>query len=249
MTHQIISSIALAMAFFASTPGYAQDAEAGTSGQTALTLADVLERYAPGRINSTEIASQALDEVGQQRAMTEAQFAKQEVVCHEKFFVTSCMDAAKDRRRAALKQLRAIEVEANAYNRRANAERRERALRERQLKQETEAADRQSMANPEKSGKESETQATPQDIADVESRSRRITATGDAAQTKPYNTERAAERAKEQSQEREKESAAAKKRADNVEAYKKKQQHSIERQREIAAEREAKKKEGGAKSQ
>jgi colicin import membrane protein len=249
MNHKIISSIALAVAFFASAPGFAQDASAGTTGQTALTLADVLERYSPGKITSTELANQALEDAEQQRALAEAQFAKEEAVCYEKFFVTSCMDAAKDRRRAALKQLNAIEVEANAYNRRANVERRDQALRERQLKQETRAAERQNTASPASPEKAGEAPPTPQDIAEVESKSRQSTSTGDAAPARHYNTERAAERAEEQAQDGAKESTDAKKRADNIKAYAKKQQRSIERQHEIAAEKAAKEKERSAKSQ
>jgi hypothetical protein len=249
MTHQIISSFALAMALFSSAPGYAQDAIASASGQTASTLADVLERYSHGKINSTEIANQALDEVRQQRASAEAQFDKEEAVCYERFFVTSCMDAAKERRRNAVKKLKAIEVEANAYNRRANAERREQALRERQLKQEARAAERQNASQPTNTGKGSQTPATPQDIAEVERKSRQSTSTPDAPSTKRYNTERAAERAEGQATDRAKEIAAEEKRARNIKAYEKKQQRSLVRQREIAAEREAKEKAGGAKNQ
>jgi colicin import membrane protein len=247
MNHQLISSIALAMAFFVSVPGYAQEATTSLPAQAALTLADALERYSPGKINSREIANQALAETEKQRALVETQFSEEEVVCYEKFFVTSCMDAAKDRRRSALKQLNAIEVEANAYNRRANIERRDQALRERQLDREAKTAERQNAVNPASPGKGNEAPATPQDIADVESKSRQSTSSADAAPTKHYNTKRAAEHAEGQAKDRAKEGAEAKKREDNAKAYEKKQQRSMERQGEIAAEKAAK--EGGAKSQ
>jgi hypothetical protein len=49
-----------------------------------------------------------------------------------KFFMTRCIDEAKDMRRAALHNIRKIEVEANAFLRKDKAAERERTIAERQ---------------------------------------------------------------------------------------------------------------------
>lgn len=244
MNHHVISSIALGLAFLICLPGYAQTSGAPVSSDATESFASVIERYSPGTITSTEIADQALEDVKRQRAGVGAKFAEDEAICYEKFFVTSCMDAAKDRRREALKQLSTIEVEANAYNRRARVEQKDQALRERQAKQEAKAAERQDNQTP---GRGTEAPASPQDIADLEKRSRQMTDTPAAAPSKNYNTERAAQHKEELAQDRAKEIAEAKKREENIKAYERKQQRSLERQREIAARKEEKERERAAK--
>jgi colicin import membrane protein len=244
MNHHVISSIALGLAFLISLPAFAQTSDTPAPTDATESFARVIERYTSGTITSTEVADVALEDVKRQRAEVNARFAEDEAICYKKFFVTSCMDAAKDRRRAALKQLSAIEVEANAYNRRARVEQKDQALRERQAKQEAKAAERQDNQTP---GKGSAAPASPQDIADLENRSRQMTDVPAAAPAKNYNTERAAQHKEELTQDRAKEIAEAKKREENIKAYERKQQRSLERQREIAARKEEKDRERAAK--
>ncbi len=82
----------------------------------------------------------ALAAANQERAEIEARYNVEEQSCHTKFFATSCIDAAKERRRKELMQVRSIEIEANTYKRQARVAARDRALADRQAK---EAADRQ----------------------------------------------------------------------------------------------------------
>ncbi|MGV3742527.1 MAG: hypothetical protein ACO1NO_09490 [Burkholderiaceae bacterium] len=235
MIHRIISSIALGLTLSACMSVSAQKSISPGSPHAAETTESVIERYAPGSIISTEIADRALDDVRNQRAFVEGQFTQDEAVCHKKFFVTSCMDAAKDRRRMALKQLGAIEVEANARIRRAGVEQKDQALRERQVKKETSAVDKADMPN---SGAQNEAPPTAQDISEVESRSRQSAPASPQAQTSP--ADRPAVQAEDPAQARAKEAAEAEKRAENIRAFEKKQQRSLERQRKIAEKKREK---------
>ncbi len=244
MDFRIKFSVALSLGLLFSMPGHAQDASVAETANGGPALLSTVERYSAGAINSTDVADQALEDVKRERALVEARFAQDEAICYEKFFLTSCMDAAKDRRRDALRQLRSIEVEANAYNRRARVEQRDQALRERQTKQEARASERTTSQNPDdKAGKP----ATPDTITELESRAKQAAAP-DAAPSGKYNSERSAQHAQEQAQQREKELAEVQKREANIRAYEKKQQRSLERQREIAAKREAKEGERTAKA-
>src|SRR5689334_5462322 len=75
-------------------------------------LAKVFAVHPPGSIQSIDAADQALAEAGQERAAIEARFELDERACYPKFFVTLCVDDAKERRRVALAQVHAVEVEA-----------------------------------------------------------------------------------------------------------------------------------------
>lgn len=73
-------------------------------------------------------ADERLAAVALERAAIEARFAEREVVCYEKFFVNSCLDEAKERRRVALSAQRAIEVEAEYFIRKNKVEERDKAI-------------------------------------------------------------------------------------------------------------------------
>jgi hypothetical protein len=53
-------------------------------------------------------AGQRLQNVERERAAIEARFVERERQCYQKFFVTRCLDEAKDRRRSALAAQRQI---------------------------------------------------------------------------------------------------------------------------------------------
>lgn len=81
-----------------------------------------------GAIHSVAEADLALVEAAENRLRVAAQFAKDERACYEKFFVTSCLDRAKEQRRNMLSTIRSVEIEANAFKRRARVEERDKKL-------------------------------------------------------------------------------------------------------------------------
>ncbi len=236
MIHRITLSIFLGLSMLACSSVSTQESVAAVSPSAEQTIASVVERYAPGSIASTEIANRALEDVRRERDVVESQFAHEEAACYQKFFVTSCMDAAKDRKRMALKQLRAIEVEANARNRRAAVEKKDQALSERQAKKEASVVEK---VDAQDSGTQNGLPASAQDIADVENRSRQA-APSSAASAIP-SKESTVPQSEEPAQQA-KENAEARKRAENIKAFEKKQQRSLERQQKLAEKKKEKEK-------
>ncbi|MCX7294639.1 hypothetical protein [Janthinobacterium sp.] len=66
---------------------------------------------------SVEEADAKLKQSASEREAAENEFAARELECYNKFFVTSCLDAAKEKRRLILVRLRAIDAEANYFKR------------------------------------------------------------------------------------------------------------------------------------
>jgi hypothetical protein len=149
--------------------------------------------------------------VERERAVIEARFAERERVCYDKFFVTHCLDEAKERRRTALAAQRAIEIEASHYLRQEKVEERDRALAEAdaQYKAQEEALARQPAAVP-----RSVTDIPPPRPSQA------------AARIARHNAKAQEAAAKEQ--------AEADKRAANVEAYNQRKADVEEHQRQIA---------------
>jgi len=84
----------------------------------------------PPPVTSVAQADQQLAAVARERVAIEVRFAERERVCYDKFFVTSCLDEAKERHRNALAAQRAIEVQANRFKRQAAVDERDRKLAE-----------------------------------------------------------------------------------------------------------------------
>ena len=102
---------------------------AGLGGCTTVLLPpNVQPVVAPS--TSVAQATRRLEEVKTERAATEADFAASEQVCYAKFFVNNCLDAAKEKRRSKLAVLRAVEVEAEYYKRKAAVDQRDREVAE-----------------------------------------------------------------------------------------------------------------------
>jgi len=99
----------------AGTGAIAQEPTTATVASSELTPDRLAARYPSGSIQSSEIADRALIEVDQQRTTLDQKYAVEQHDCYEKFFATSCLDAAKERRRVALAQIRKVEIEANAF--------------------------------------------------------------------------------------------------------------------------------------
>jgi len=85
-------------------------------------------------------ANERLAAVAAERAAIEARHAERERVCYDKFFVNSCLDEARDRRRVALAAQRAIEVEAEHFKRKDAVDQRDKAIAEADAKFQAEEA-------------------------------------------------------------------------------------------------------------
>ena len=161
-------------------------------------------------------ADARLAEVAKGRAAADAQFADSEQLCYTKFFVNSCLDKAKEKRRAALAGLRAIENEASHFKRAYSVAQRDQALAAQQ--DEANKAERVPPKAP-------PVPAKPQaGRPDGKTPARRL-----AEHEAKVNARQAQD------------AAGAAKRAANVAAFEKKQHESAERQREIAAKQAAEK--------
>jgi hypothetical protein len=90
-------------------------------------------------IQSMEEADRLLSEASQKRSAINQTFLEEERLCRERFFVASCLEDAKERRRVALKPLRSMEVRANTFKRYYKAEQRSKALEKKRLKEQTPA--------------------------------------------------------------------------------------------------------------
>jgi colicin import membrane protein len=123
------------------TPSTAATSPAPASRADA--VADLVGRHPAGSIDSVASADAALADVSRERTLVEAEHVRSEQACAPVFFMTRCLDKAKERRRAALARLRPIEIEANAFKRRDRVAERDRLLEEKRLKAEQEATPEQ----------------------------------------------------------------------------------------------------------
>ncbi|MCS0581779.1 hypothetical protein NX784_09265 [Massilia pinisoli] len=171
----------------------------------------------PPPVTSVAQADQQLAAVARERAAIEARFAERERVCYDKFFVTNCLDEAKERRRNALAAQRAIEVQAARFKRQAIVEERDRNLAE---------ADRRFKEQEAKLAAEPLTPAPEPTPA--------------PPPRKPTVADRTAQRDARLRAERQQEAADAGKRAQNVRDYEARKAESAARQRKVA-ERKAEK--------
>jgi colicin import membrane protein len=162
---------------------------------------------------SVEQADIKLAQVARERAAIEAAYAASEQLCYAKFFVNNCLDAAREKRRSGLAVLRAIEIEAGHFKRKAVVEERDRALAE--AEKEYAAQDAQLAAQPPKPPRAAGEEAPPRPAA------------------RPVD--RVAEHAAKMNRIAAQERAATAKRAAKAAAFEKKRLESERRQREVAA--------------
>lgn len=211
----------------------AQDAQSqGTQGQ-AIEIGDVAKRYPPGSIKTVEQADRALADAGRERNAVQARYVQDEQRCNPKFFSSSCLEDATEARRKALRELRAVEVDANRVLRQAKASSRDEALaakreKEGASREERDAAARDSAPGVPIHGAGQTEGAAPQPSA-------RPLPSG-----KPAATDRVAEHEEKMRLIREKEAADADKRAKSIASYERKVQESEARQKEVAKRKEEK---------
>jgi hypothetical protein len=161
-------------------------------------------------------ADRKLAEAARARAQAEAAYAASEQACYARFFVTNCLDEAREKRRAAVAGLRAIEVEAERYKRRAEVDQRDRELAEAQKKFAEEEASAAAAPAP-----------APREVPPV------------AAPRPGTVVDRAAEHARKLKLQQAAEQAGAAKRAANVEAYEQRKRASEQRKKEIEEKKKA----------
>lgn len=191
------------------------------------SVADVVQRYPAGSIQSGERADQAIKEVEQSRLRVQARFEAQQQACYPKFFTTSCLNKVTEQRRVDLLAIRSIELEANSYIRHARVAERDRRLEENAKAREARNAERSSVPVPE--------------ITDMPRQQQGLSDAQRAARAQE-RAEKNAEREERERQRKAAEESDARQRARNVERYEEKVRESEERQREVArrkAEKEA----------
>ena len=101
-----------------------------------LTPSALKARYPVQSITSLELANQALADVKSSRKQIETLFKQEEKACYKTFFANRCVASAKDRRRIALNEIRAIQVEAERFKRHEAVLKRDAALEKNRLKTE-----------------------------------------------------------------------------------------------------------------
>jgi hypothetical protein len=190
---------------------------AGAMALAALVLAgcgsEPVVSGGPAPVPTTSVAQaeQRLAAVEQERAAIEARFSAREQECYRKFFVNHCLDEAKDRRRTALAAQRAIEIEAEHFQRKAKVDERDRAMAEAEARYREEEARiaAQPAAQPSQPA-----EAPPRKPAPV------------AERLAKHNAKARSDEARDE--------ADAAKRAANVKAYEERKRQSEERQRKVA---------------
>lgn len=197
-------------------------------------ISGLVNRYAGG-IASVEVAERALADVHKERSGIEARFAADERACYTEFFANSCVENAKERRRAALVEVRKVEVDANAFLRQARVNERDRALEEKRVAQERKQAERlkqEQAAGPAKQKKTHMREPAREPAP---------------ASASPIDTREARHEAKLKRLEAQ-DRADAQKRADKVAAYERKVREAQERQRQVEERKREKERERASRS-
>lgn len=136
-----LPGIAACVVMLGLLPVHAQDKAAASKGISPSVI-ELQKRYPAGTINSKEMASEALDDVKEERANVEARLKKDQRECVKKFLVTECRDEAKAQRRRDREQLKLIENEAARYKRQQKVIERDEALARKREKEEEDAGKR-----------------------------------------------------------------------------------------------------------
>lgn len=177
--------------------------------------------------------------ISESRAWTQYRFAAAERACYDKFFITHCIDQAKETQRAELAVLRQRELELGEAERAYKAARRDREQALRQA--EYEASQPQRAAEEQANRASFERKQQEQQLRDAQ---RQAEAPQRAANAAEYQQKQADYEARMR-EAREKGAEQARQRAENVQAFEAKQREAAQRQREVE-ERRAKAKERSA---
>lgn len=172
------------------------------------------------------------DRINSAKAWAEYRYAEAERACYDKFFVTRCIDKAKDVRRTELHTIRERELALDEAERADRAARRDqdRAVREAQYNAERP----QREANEQKNRADFESKQEQQRLNAAQ---RQAEAPQRAANAQAYGQKQADFDAKLKAAQ-EKGAANAAKRAENVKQFQQKQQEAAQRQKELEQRRE-----------
>jgi hypothetical protein len=193
-------------------------------------LAATMSAAVAQNVQTVEQANAALVKVAQDRAAITDEYAASERECSARFFVNNCLDKAKEKRRAALAEVRVREVDAEHFKRADSVAKRDADLADRARKDADDAMLR--AAQPPKAPKEEHEPAKPSSGVRV--------------------ADREAEHAAKLKRQEAEDAANAGKRSANVAAFERKQAESERRQKEVArkkAENEEKAKQAAARAE
>jgi colicin import membrane protein len=236
------------------TSALAQDTGSGSNNKaTQASTATLLSRFPAGSINSVETADSALEQAAKERSAIEAKFASEERECYQRFFMNNCIDAAKERQRQALKQVRPVEIEANAFKRQERVIERDQALAEKaaqeerekplrlQQQQENEAAAAQKAAKAAQEEKEKSLKLQQQQENEAAAAQKAAKANQPkSVERQSGSDQRSAQHEAKLKQLQAQEVANAQQRAANVAAYEKKVREAQEHQRQVEAKKQEK---------
>jgi colicin import membrane protein len=214
--------IAAGMVIAITSPASAQNPAVEVDVSAASPSLSVVQRYPAGSIQSVDAADHALAAVLKERSAIEAQFVARERACYPKFFTTACLNAAQEHRRSALAEIRVVEVEANAFKRRAKVAQRDKDLEDKRVEVEAEA--------------EATKRAQQRQDKEIAAAKKMEDGTQKAKKSPDRMTQHQEKLKRMQAEE----AANAQKRANNVAAHEKKVRDAEARQREVAAKKEEK---------
>jgi colicin import membrane protein len=202
-----------------------------SSGPALQASASFAARYPNGSIRSEQLADQVLAAAQKERADIEVRYVAEQRACYERFFVTACMEAAKERHHDALEQVRPVEVEAEKFKRQQRVAERDKALAEKRAQEAAEA--------PERAERQRESErATAEKAAE---RTRQAAEAQASEKELAANTARRTAENQERLQRANAEAAGeAQKRAENTAAYEKKVRDAQEHQKDVEANKKAK---------
>lgn len=198
------------------------------------------QRYPANSINSVERADQILDVAAKERALLDYRYIDDQRACYKHFFVSYCLENAKEHHRVLIKQIREIEAVANSYKRQSKADDRDKSLEEQRIKDEQDAARRlQDQQNKAAStALQLKDSAVKQQTVDTREG---LAAGHENDRVKAHQAKLQADAADE--------AAKAPQRAANEEAYKEKVKAAQAHRLDVEAKKAAKEKERAAKKQ
>lgn len=189
----------------------------------AYSVQEALSQYPAGSIQSQEVASNALQMVTTARDNIEARYKMDQRVCYPKFFTTSCLNKAAERRRLDLLAVKPVEIEANAYIRQARVVERDRRLAEKAA---------ESAGKPMLNESSGENNAAT-DSSHLESQKNSASKEAERKARADAHAKKNAEYAEKQQNLKANEAVEEQKRAENIKKYEEKVKASEARQKEI----------------
>jgi colicin import membrane protein len=214
--------------------------QAGESPNAAsYSIEPLLGRYPADSIQSEEAAKNALKDVDDARERIEERYVLQQRACYPKFFTTACLDKVTERHRQDLASVRKIEVEANAYLRKAKVVKRDQKLTEKAAENEADAAQRAQQSQQHGAAVQEHEEQTAQQAAGKEAQ--RQKRAEQAARKQADYAAREQQRAENADKD-------AEQRAENVQKYDKKVKDAESRQSDVAKKKAQRERERAIKA-